>query len=129
MTRVNGKSFTSSDLSCAYHQVPLSPETQKLSNSVIGEKQSTYQVGFFGLCGLPQWFNRMKVVNFEPLIKKKKALTYLDDSVLQPHTKAEMFTIIHEYFQLLRKGGLKSAPDKTQFFFRKVNIFGQFISD
>ena len=30
MTRVNGKFFSVSDLSCAYHQVPLSPETQKL---------------------------------------------------------------------------------------------------
>ena len=29
MTRVNGKVFSVSDLSCAYHQVPLSPETQK----------------------------------------------------------------------------------------------------
>ena len=27
MTRINGKYFTASDLSCAYHQVPLSPET------------------------------------------------------------------------------------------------------
>ena len=31
MTRVNGKVFSVSDLSCAYHQVPLSPETQKLT--------------------------------------------------------------------------------------------------
>ena len=29
MTRVNGKFFSVSDLYCAYHQVPLSPETQK----------------------------------------------------------------------------------------------------
>ena len=28
MTRVNGKVFSVSDLSCAYHQVPLIPETQ-----------------------------------------------------------------------------------------------------
>ena len=29
MTWVNGKIFLVSDLPCAYHQVPLSPETQK----------------------------------------------------------------------------------------------------
>ena len=115
MTRINGKYFTASDLSCAYHQVPLSPETQKFTSFVIGEKQYTYQVGFFGLCRLPQWFSQMMAINFEPLIKKKKAITYLDDSLLQSHTKAEMFTIIHEYHQLLRKGGLKAAPDKTHF--------------
>ena len=39
MTRVNGKVFSVSDLSCAYHQVPLSPETQKLTSFIIGGRQ------------------------------------------------------------------------------------------
>ena len=117
MTRINGKYFTASDLSCAYHHVPLSPETQKLKSFVIGGKQYTYQFGFYGLCGLPQWwFSRMMAINFEPLIKKKKAIPCLDDSLLKSQTKAEMFTIIHEYHQLLRKGGLKAATDKNHFF-------------
>ena len=33
MTRINGKYFTASDLSCAYHQVSPSEETQKLISS------------------------------------------------------------------------------------------------
>ena len=129
MTWINGKYFTASDLSCAYHQVPLSPETQKLTSFVIGGKQYTYRVGFYGLCGLPQWFSRMIAINFELLIKKKKAITYLDDSLLQSHTKAEMFTLIHEYHQLLRKGGLKAAPEKTHFFLKKVKFLGHVISE
>ena len=36
MTRVSGKVFSVCDLSCAYHQVPLSPETHKLTIFVIG---------------------------------------------------------------------------------------------
>ena len=127
MTRINGKYFTASDLSCAYHQVPLSEETQKLTSFIVGGKQYTYQVGFYGLCGLPQWFSRMMAINFEPLVKKKQAITYLDDSLLQSQTKGEMFTIIHEYHQLLRKGGLKAAPDKTHFFLRKVKFLGHVI--
>ena len=129
MTRINGKYFTASDLSCAYHQVPLSPETQKLTSFVIGGKQYTYQIGFYGLCGVPQWFSRMMAINFEPLIKKKKAITHLFDSLLQSHTKAEIFKTIHEYHQLLRKGGLKAVPDKTQFFLRKVKFLGHVISE
>ena len=35
-------------------------------------------------------------INFEPLIKKKKAKTYLHDSLLQTQTKAEMFTMNYE---------------------------------
>ena len=128
MTRINGKYFTASDLSCAYYQVPLSPETQKLTSFVIGGKQYTYQVGFYGLCVLPQWFSRRMAINFEPLMKKK-AKTYLDDSLLQSHNKAEIFTIIHEYHQLLRTGGLKAAPDKTHFFLRKVKFLGHVISE
>ena len=52
MTRVNGKVFSVSDLSCAYHQVPLSSETQKLTSFIIGGKQYTYTSGFYGFCGL-----------------------------------------------------------------------------
>ena len=36
MTRVNGKFFSVSDMSCAYHQLPLSCETQKLTSFIIG---------------------------------------------------------------------------------------------
>ena len=36
MTRVNGRIFSISDLFCAYHQVPLSPEAQKLTRFIIG---------------------------------------------------------------------------------------------
>ena len=69
-------------------------------------------------------------MNFEPLIrKKKKAITYLDDSLLQSQTKAEVFTIIHEYHQLLRKGGLKAAPDKTHLFLRSGTFLGHVISE
>ena len=58
-------------------------------------------------------------INFEPIIKKEKAIIYLDDSLLQSQTKAETFTIIHDYHQLLRKGGLKDVSDTTHFFLEK----------
>ena len=108
MTRIGGKYFTASDLPCSYHQVTLSSETQKLTSFVIGGKQYTNQVGFYGLCGKLQWFSRIMAMNFELLIKKKKV--YLDDSLLQYQTKAKMFTIILEYHQILCKEGLKAVP-------------------
>ena len=67
-------------------------------------------------------------INVEPLVKSKQAITYLDDSLLQSQTKGDKFTIIHEYHQLLRKGGLKAAPYKTHFFLRKVKLLGHVIS-
>ena len=42
MTPVNGKFFSVSDLSCAYHQVNFSLETQKLTSFIIGGEQNTF---------------------------------------------------------------------------------------
>ena len=57
MPRVNGKFFSVSDLSCAYHQVTLSFETQKLTSFIIGGRQYTFTRGFYDLCGLQNLFS------------------------------------------------------------------------
>ena len=67
-------------------------------------------------------------IHFDPLIKKKQAKTYIDYMIRQPRNKNEMFTIINEYHTLLRKAGLKAAPDKTFFFLKKVKFLGHVIS-
>ena len=116
MTRVNGNVLPVSDLSCAHHQVPLSPETKMLTSFIIGGKQYTYTRGFYDLCGLPNFFSRLMTIHLNPLIKKKQAITYIDDTIMQSQNKNEKFTVINEYYTLLRKAGFKAAPDKTFFF-------------
>ena len=128
MTRVNGKFFSVSGLSCAYHQVPLSPETQKLSSFINDGKQYTFNRGFYGLCGLPNFLNQLMTIHFQPLIKKKQAITYIEDTIMQSQNKSEMFSIVHEYQNFFRKACLKAAPEKTLFFLKKVNFFGHVIS-
>ena len=91
MTRVSGKVFSVSDLSCAYHQVSLSPETQKLTSFIIGGKQYTYTRGFYGLCGLPKFFSRLITIHFDTLIKKKQAITHIVDTTMQSQNKNEMY--------------------------------------
>ena len=115
MTMVNDKVFSISDLSCAYHQVPLSPETQKLTISIIGGKQYIYTRGFYGLCGLPNFFSRLMTIHLDPLIKKKQAINYIDDTILQSKNKNELFTVINDYQTFLSKAGRKAAPDETFF--------------
>ena len=128
ITRVNGKLFSVSDLSHANHQVPLSVETQKLTNFITGGRQYTFTRGFYGLFDLPNCFSRLLTRHFEPLIKKKQAINYIDDTIMQSQTRGEMFTIINEYHTLLRKADLKAAPDKTFFFLKKVKFLGHVIS-
>ena len=128
MTRVNGKFLAVSDLPCAYHQVPFSFETQKFTSFIIGGRQYTFTRGFYGLCGLPNFLGRLMTILFDPLIKKKQAITYIDDTIMKSQTRGEMFTIINEHHTLLRKAGLKAAPDKTFFFLKKVKFLGHVIS-
>ena len=128
MTRVNSKIFSVCHLSCAYHQVPLSRETQKLTSFIIGRRQYAYTRGFYDLCGLPNFFSRLMTIHFDPLIKKNQTITYIDDTIMQSQNKNEMFTIINEYHSLLPKAGLRAAPDKTFFFLKKVKFLGHIIS-
>ena len=85
LTRLKGNYFTTSDFCSAYNQVPLTEETQQLTSFVIGAKQYTFQRGFYGLCGLPNFFSRIMTIHFAPLFKKKQAITYIDDTIMQSH--------------------------------------------
>ena len=67
-------------------------------------------------------------IHSEPLIKRKQAITYIDDTIMQSQNEGEMFSIIHEYHNLLRKAGLKAAPEKTFFFLKKVKFLVHVIS-
>ena len=66
--------------------------------------------------------------SLRPTYQEKQAITYIDDTIMQSQTRGEMFTIINEYHTLLRKAGLKAAPDKTFFFLKKVKFLGHVIS-
>ena len=123
MTRVNGKLVSVSDLSCAYHQVPPNLEAKKLTSSIIGGRKYTYTRGFYGLCGLLIFFSRLMTIHFDPLIKKKQAITYEDEAIMQSQNKGKMFSIIHEYQDLLRKAGLKAASKKN-LLPQKIETFG-----
>ena len=99
-----------------------------MTSFIIGGRQYNYTRGFYGLCGLPNFFSRLMTIHFDPLIKKRQAITYIDDTIMQSQTKHKMFTIINEYHTLLRKAGLNAAPDKTFFFLKKVKFPGHVIS-
>ena len=101
---------------------------KKLASFVIESKQFTFKRGFYGRCGLPKLFSRIMTIQFATLIKRKKAITYIDDTLMQADTKSEMMDINQGYHRLPRASRLKAAPEKTNFFFRKVQFLGQVVS-
>ena len=129
LTRLDGVYYTTSDLASAYNQVPLSEDTKKLTSFVVGGKQYMFERGFYGLCGLPNFFIRIMTIHFAETIAKKQAITYIDDVILEAKTKAEMWENLESYFKGLRSSGLKTAPNKTKLFLRKVQFLGHIVSD
>ena len=89
---------------------------------MIGGRQYTYQVCFYGFKPLPNFFSKLMRYAFGPLIKEKKAITYIDDTLLQSNTKEEMLNLIKDYHALLKKANLKAAPDKNKVILTKSKI-------
>ena len=67
-------------------------------------------------------------IHFDGLIKKKQAITYIDDTIMQSQSKNQTFTVINEYHTFLRKAGLRAAPNKTFFSQKKAKFFVHVIS-
>ena len=58
---------------------------------------------------------------------KKNAITYLDDVSMQSQIKDEMFIIVEQYHQILKKENMKAAPDKSHFFLTRVKFLEHII--
>ena len=122
LTRLDGVYYTTSYLASAYNEVPLSEDTKKLTSFVFGGKQYMFERGYYGLCGLPNFFSGIMTIHFAEMIAKKQAITYIDDVVPQAKTKAGMWKNIKFYFRCLRSSGPKAAPNKTKLFLKKSSI-------
>ena len=123
ITKLKGNFFSTSDLCSAYNQVHLTEETQQLTSFVIGSRQYTFKRGFYGLCGLPNFFSRIMTIHFAPLIKRNQAVTCIDDTIMKAQTIEEMFDIIATYHDIIRKSGLKAQPEKKKICFEKSTVF------
>ena len=129
LTRLDGVYYTTSDLASAYKQVLPSEDTKKLTSFVAVGRQYLFERGFYGLCGVPNFFSRIMTIHFSEVIPKKQAITFIDDVILQAKTKAGMWKNLESFFRCLRSSGLKAAPNKTKLFLRKVQFLGHIVSD
>ena len=50
-----------------------------------------FERGFYGQCGLLNFFSRIMTIHFDEMIAKKQAITYIDDVILQAKTEKDMW--------------------------------------
>ena len=82
-------------MNSAYNQMPLDEQSRRLTQFVIGNQQYEFNRLFYGISIGPAAFSAFMSKVFRPLILKKKiAITYLDDVFTQSQTKEEMFKVL-----------------------------------
>ena len=101
-------------------------DTNKLTSFVVGGKQYMFERGFYGF---PNFFSQIVTIHFAEMIAKKRAITYIDNVILQAKTKADMWKSLDSYFHCLRFSLLRAATNKIKLFLRKVQSFGHIVSD
>ena len=67
-------------------------------------------------------------IHFDLAIKKRQAITDIDDTILQSQIKNEMFTVMNEYHTILMIAGLNAARDVSIFFLKEVKFLCHVIS-
>ena len=115
-------------MTSTYNQVPLSEDTKKLTNFVVGGKQYLFEREFYCSCGLLNSFSRIMRIHFAGLIAKKQAIAYIDNVTLCAKIKKDRWKGMETYFQCFRMSRLEAAPNKTKLFLRKVQFLGHIVS-
>ena len=108
------KFFSAFDLSSGFHHISLSEESKKYTTFSTPEGHFEFNRMPFGLKNAPASFQRMMDNALRGLIGKQ-CFVYLDDivvfgSALQDHNKNMI-----DFFDRLRKTGLKLQPDKCEY--------------
>ena len=120
------------DIIYAYAHTPLDEETIKLTGFSSGDKLSvdkSFIRGFYGLKGLPNVVTKQMSTFSRPLIDKCSALVYIDDILLLPDEKQEMFELIEELHKIATKENPEVAPEKTFYMLLKVKFLGHEIGN
>ena len=118
MIRIYETFFNSSDLSCAYNQVPLTYEA----------RQSTYPTALCGSKPVPIFFSKSKRYAFG-LLNKSIKLSY---TLMIPHcrvkTKMKSLLQLWSISLITEIANLKAAPVITFFILRHIEFLGHVIS-
>ena len=87
-----------------------------------------FEQGFYGLCGVPNFFSLIMVIHSAGIIAQKQAISNID-VFLGGKTENDLWKKLGAFFQCLRSSGLKVVPNRTKRFLRKTQFLGHLVSD
>lgn len=120
-TLAGGKYFAKLDLSQAYNQLEIEPESKKYTTINTHRGLFQYTRLCFGISSAPGIFQR----NIENLLQKVDGvLSFSDDILISGHTKKEFFIHLKNVLQILQDAGLRLNREKCQWCLTEINYLG-----
>lgn len=118
--------FSTIDLSAAYHQIVLTPESRKLTAFVTPFGCYQFKRMPFGLASAAAVFQRLMFKLFGNI---RGVNFFQDDILIAAHFKEEHDNILKEVLLVLQKAGLSVELSKCKFAQRSVTYLGHVISE
>ena len=123
-TLAGGESFTKLDLSQAYQQMELSPESRKYVT--VNTHKGLYQYTRlpFGIASAPSLFQQMmeKILQGIPHV-----VVYVDDILITGRNEEEHLQALRQVFERLREHGIRLKCSKCRFMRPSVDYLGYHI--
>ena len=121
-----GKTFTKLDLSHAYHQLKLSPESRDLTTINTHKGLFRYKRLPFGVSSAPAIFQR----TMETLLQGLNHVTvYIDDILVTGTSYTDHLHNLQEVLKRLHKAGARLRKDKCSFMSAQVKYLGYVIDE
>lgn len=117
------KFFSILDLQSGYHQIPLEPNSRKITSFSTDRGYFQWKVLPFGINVAPSSFSRMMAIAFASL-KVEEAFSYMDDLIVIGLSERNHINNLKKVFETCRRVNLKLNPEKCDFFKHEVLFLG-----
>ncbi|NRA93585.1 MAG: reverse transcriptase family protein [Psychroserpens sp.] len=118
------KLFSKVDLSSGFWQIPLDPDTAKLTTFITPFGRFFYKRLPFGISSAPEIFQRVMT----EILQNSPAICYIDDTLIYSKDESSHDKHIQETLNKLRKAGIKLNKEKCEFRKEEIKFLGYVIN-